>query len=733
MKLFNLCILLAFSTLTGHCQTEEKKPLNFDFELLERGNPEGWFVNGNKDYISALDSTEVKSGKYSVRLSSDGETQGYKSWGYVIPRSYSGRKITLSGFIKTRNVTSGYAGLWMRIDPKVGFDNMKTNGVKGTTDWQPYAITLDMDPEKTKQIVIGGLLVGKGKMWLDNMEVKVDGKDIKDLKPIIFPAAQDHSFDQGSQIASIRASNNEVKSLKILGLIWGFLKYYHPGIAKGNYNWDYELFRILPKALQAGSAANRDSVLVNWIMGLGKLTTRKETKTSPEETKMAPDLGWIEDTGLSTELRSLLLDVKNADRTQMHYYVRLHDGAGNPDFKNEEAYASRPYPDTGFRLLALYRYWNIIQYYFPYKNLLDEDWKNVLEEFIPKVLNAKDATEYTLVMLELVGRIRDTHAFFLSAVLDNYRGLRYTPLELTFVEDKAIVTGYYDEQLGKATGLKVGDVIASVNGITVENIIREELKYRPASNYSTQLRNIATDLLRMRDSVAQIEYVRGKVRQRAAIKTFSTKDINIYSRKMEKDTCFKRFDGNIAYIHNGFLKIAYLPKIWKALRDTKGLIIDIRNYPGDFPIFALSNYLMPQNIPFVKFTNGSIMQPGAFTFYNTLSVGKKNKDYYKGKVIILVNELSQSSAEYHAMAYRVHPNATVIGSTTAGADGNVSYFDLPGGIRTAMSGIGIYYPDGGETQRIGIVPDIVCKPTIEGIQEGRDELMEKAIEIINAQ
>ena len=85
------------------------------------------------------------------------------------------------------------------------------------------------------------------------------------------------------------------------------------------------------------------------------------------------------------------------------------------------------------------------------------------------------------------------------------------------------------------------------------------------------------------------------------------------------------------------------------------------------------------------------------------------------------------------MAYRVNPNSTVIGSTTAGADGNVSQFYLPGGISTMISGIGVYYPDGKETQRIGILPDIELKPTIQGIEEGKDELLEKAIEIINGQ
>jgi C-terminal processing protease CtpA/Prc len=50
-----------------------------------------------------------------------------------------------------------------------------------------------------------------------------------------------------------------------------------------------------------------------------------------------------------------------------------------------------------------------------------------------------------------------------------------------------------------------------------------------------------------------------------------------------------------------------------------------------------------------------------------------------------------------------------------------------------ISGVGIYYPDGTQTQRIGIMPDILIEPTIEGIRQGRDELLEKAIELINGE
>jgi C-terminal processing protease CtpA/Prc len=99
--------------------------------------------------------------------------------------------------------------------------------------------------------------------------------------------------------------------------------------------------------------------------------------------------------------------------------------------------------------------------------------------------------------------------------------------------------------------------------------------------------------------------------------------------------------------------------------------------------------------------------------------------------VIIVNEKTQSHAEFTAMSLQMAPRATVIGSTTAGADGNVSRIVLPGGIRTMITGLGVYYPNGKETQRVGIMPDLVVKPTIQGIIQNRDELLEKAIEIIN--
>ena len=72
------------------------------------------------------------------------------------------------------------------------------------------------------------------------------------------------------------------------------------------------------------------------------------------------------------------------------------------------------------------------------------------------------------------------------------------------------------------------------------------------------------------------------------------------------------------------------------------------------------------------------------------------------------------------MAFRAVTGATVVGSTTAGADENISELQLPGGLCTMISGIGVFYPDKRPTQRIGIIPDVHASPT-HGRHSGQAE------------
>lgn len=189
---------------------------------------------------------------------------------------------------------------------------------------------------------------------------------------------------------------------------------------------------------------------------------------------------------------------------------------------------------------------------------------------------------------------------------------------------------------------------------------------------------------------------------------------------------FQMLADDVAYLKLSSVQAARSASYIQAAAGTKGLIIDIRNYPSEFVVFTLGSLLISKPTDFVRFTNGETANPGAFRWTPTLGLTPA-QPHYNGKVVILVDEITQSQAEYTAMAFRTAPGATVIGSTTAGADGNVSAIALPGGLSSYISGIGVFYPDNRPTQRVGIIPDIEVRATVEGIRAGRDELIEEAI------
>jgi erythromycin esterase-like protein len=89
----------------------------------------------------------------------------------------AGKRIRFSGYIKTEGVTTGYAGLWWRVDGPSGvlaFDNMQNRGVSGTTDWKRYDIELPVAAD-AKNINFGALFPGNGTAWFDELTVELDG------------------------------------------------------------------------------------------------------------------------------------------------------------------------------------------------------------------------------------------------------------------------------------------------------------------------------------------------------------------------------------------------------------------------------------------------------------------------------------------------------------------------------------------------------------------------------
>jgi hypothetical protein len=744
LKIKMLKLSFTILILLGNLNVYSQHLLNPGFEQVhfQTQRPIGWqtsFKDKISGFSSRIDSLIRHKGKYSFCIVRDStvESSVTEKVSFKIPAIYEGATIKLIGFLKTEGIDpDGAAGLYIQVEGASGIlekNYMEAKKVTGTTAWKKYAVELSLTDE-VKKIEIGGWLKGaKGKVWFDELNVYIEGKELEKTK--VYKARLDSSYSKGSGIKLSNLDKRRIKDLQLLGQVWGFLKYHHPSVALGDYNWDYELFKFLPDYLKTTSANKRDQLLIQWINSLGSFDPCTTCKVVPDsQVKMKSDLSWIRTKEIGNELQEKIVNVYNNRNQGKQYYVSVAMGIGNAEFINEDPYEQYVFPDDGFRLLALYRYWNIIRYFFPYRYAIDENWDSVLLEFIPSFTSAGNKLEYRKAVVELIGKVHDTHAnlWGRDSVWSNYKGKFIPPIQTKFIENKLVVTNFYHDSLGRQTGVEAGDIITAIDGIATSKLLNARLKFYPASNYTTQLRDLAKDMLRGNSRSIKIEIKRGneivtKTIKRFRLDSISTRLDGSYSIP---DSCYRLITNDIGYINLGNIESNLLPTMFKKFASTKGLIIDIRNYPSEFVVFSLGNYLMPAPIPFAKFSVANLNQPGSFLWGTTQNVGYNNKDYYSGKIVILVNEITQSQAEYTAMALRTSKNAMVMGSTTAGADGNVSIFYLPGKLRTMISGIGVYYPDGRETQRIGIVPDRVVTPTIAGIKDKKDELLERAVQYI---
>ncbi|MFN2126366.1 MAG: S41 family peptidase, partial [Anaerolineales bacterium] len=304
-------------------------------------------------------------------------------------------------------------------------------------------------------------------------------------------------------------------------------------------------------------------------------------------------------------------------------------------------------------------------------------------------------------------------------------GTCYWPVEVRFIEGKATVTSFTDSSYISTSGLEIGDIITAVDGVSINALIEKWSPFYCASNQTTRMRDVARYLPRGECGVSNLTIERQGRSQIVLLPRTQSSGRQTVPHDRPGET-FQLLSPDIAYIKLSSIRNSDVPEYIEMASGTSGLIIDIRNYPSEFVVFTLGRRLVEQPTPFARFTRGVLDNPGAFSWTDPLKLFPVTPGY-KGKIAILVDEVSISQAEYTAMAFRAAPGAVVIGSTTAGADGNVSGIPLPGGLQTMISGIGVFYPDKSPTQRVGIIPDIVVKPTREGIRTGRDEILEAAL------
>jgi carboxyl-terminal processing protease len=515
--------------------------------------------------------------------------------------------------------------------------------------------------------------------------------------------------------------------------VWGFMKYYHSRVSVCQVNWDSVLLHTLPLIKNSVTNNEFNDALDTMLFAAGpmEIATTPSPDTLPPELKRNLNFGWINDPFFRSDVKITLDTIKNNFRPHPICWVQTGTSswlAFPYDDPMIDSNTYENYPAEFSRLLLLFKYWNIINYFNPYNYVQDLPWDSTLYNIVLSMASAPDYNVFFRTIKNITAACNDAHVEGITySSAYNIFGIYLPKIVLRYARNNYVVV-----KSGYGTPAP-GDIIVSVDGKTTNQLEDSLRPYISAGNPAVFRRFMCQYMLRgIYGSQIQIVF-----------KDTSGNDHSIFtSRNYVYDSWFysyypndtlgsvkwKKWNCNVGYVNMGKLLSADLDSMYYNLFNTSVIIFDLRNYPNG-TAWDIANLLYPKSICFSKITVPDISYPGTCSCSYTYLGSNGNPFSYTGQVIILCNQETQSQAEYSCMILGAMPNSLIIGSQTAGTDGNITRFKLSQDIHTGFTTLGIYYPNGDSTERIGIVPDSLVYITPEGVRRGRDEVLEKALQV----
>lgn len=303
-----------------------------------------------------------------------------------------------------------------------------------------------------------------------------------------------------------------------------------------------------------------------------------------------------------------------------------------------------------------------------------------------------------------------------------------------YADGKYIVTWTCRSDTGD---LQRGDAVIAVNGESISAFIERKGKLIAASNPGCIQRDMAMSISFSARKNAVYTVIRNgdTLTLKPAMMPFRKFRRALYSSGIRQSTLtwfrgkelqpFDVIDDSTAYIHAEDISAYDFRKCLKYDR----LIVDLRNYPMNAAQMWLMS-LLPSSSPIALAVTPDILRPGLFTRRISDMTGRGRNYSPDRRIVLLVDSRTQSASEYLVMQMQRSLQVTTVGSTTAGADGNVIRLSLPGDFVFQIGGAGVEYPDGGQCQRCGIQIDHLVPQKVGDIAAGTDTQIEYALNLL---
>lgn len=664
------------------------------------------------------------------------------------------------GSIRLRQAApGGVASFWIQSVTEDGVaistSSSHTNPVT-ITHWREASVLFEV-PEGTRTVEIGVVSVGGSGVYADAFA--------------ILPAQAPTSL----ATPAAPLTDQERRNLTALARLWGPVRYFHASNASIHTSWNLFTLQLVREMREAKDDAAANDVLrrgFGAVCPLLAIVPQSEAAIDGSEPEVdkpeggttvsqmiyrgyADPLSAIGVPGPAGSVfestRSILSGIGDeaaivtTERIELGNGFVAHvppawlDDAGDDipaprahAFSDDALHDAMTYDDRAVRLAAVITAWGTLSQFHPHLNEAIADWDAALGKAMDSAATDPNIDAFMGTLETLVGTLGDGHA---AAAVPGAAFRAPLPIQAQFMDDDLVVVA-----ADPSTSATPGDVIVAVDGTSTEDLVRT---LRPRVSASTD--GHADLLLARRILVTNSMAESGNEPKGWAMIDLRSPDGSTRSSRVLPRQTFERPDSprpangsvlapGILYLHLPTLSNHAVRDMAGTLSEAKGLVLDVRGQPDQGAVLLMRMLSdVPRDgaamrVPILKrplqrdraqHITGWTLQPATPAL--------------KAKVIFLADANSIGYAETLLDLASHHRMGRIVGTQTAGAVGDLNVIYLPGEGAIQFTGTSAAMRAGNERHGSSIMPTDVAIATREGIAAGRDEVVEKALELLKSE
>jgi C-terminal processing protease CtpA/Prc len=743
--------------------------VNPGFEQGEAGKaPPAWTLrplSRVQHYDVRLTNERPRVGQMSVEISHPTPLAHFGETGFVtqdvLAWPLQGRRIRFRAAARAESQGGrSFAGLCARATRPGGkpahFADTAARPIR-SRDWADYDVVLDV-PDDAERLEVGFFLSATGKAWFDQADLEVIGKAGDGNEP--------------PRPLTGRGVDNLVAFTRLLG----YVRYFHPSDEAAGADWE----RFAIEAVGAVELARTPAELTARLTGLFAPlapTVQVFPTATPVARPQAPlssdpgvrAVAWrhvgVACNGTPGHYRSERVTDRNPDnmpklplspeplpKLGQPFEAELGGGvscrvplallADAQGTLPRATVRSRPpvkpanFPPTGndraTRLADVALTWSVLQHFYPYFDVVVTDWPAALPVALVAAASDADAAAFHDTLRRLLAQLHDSHGFVRggSSTLAMDGAL---PLAWDWIENHMVVT-WVDPTAGKLR-LKPGDVVRSIDGKPAAERMRAAEQLVSGATPQFRRYRALQDLCNgpAGQSVSlELEAFNGPPRTltltRRPADDSPLRGPSLREPRLDKVTEIKP---GVLYLDLDRLSNADMYQVLPRLQKAFGVIFDVRGYPG-VDVWMLT-LLTDRGVQSDRWLDVITRFPDRHRLtYDESDWSLPSRGAKLGvKAAFLTDGRAVSAAETFLGVVASHRLGPIVGGPTAGSNGMVNLYVLPGGYTISWTGMRVLHRDGSRHHGVGILPTVVVHRTIKGLAQGRDEVLDRAVEIVS--